>query len=38
MQYLFTTQKETIMKTTLLDWVGVVVLGVVLAAIFVGGI
>ena len=32
------TQKETMMKTTLLDWVGVVVLGVVLAAIFVGGI
>jgi len=26
------------MKTTLLDWVGVVILGVVLAAIFVGGI
>jgi hypothetical protein len=38
MQYLLTTQKETIMKTTLLDWVGVVILGVVLAAIFVGGI
>jgi len=26
------------MKTTLLDWLGVVILGVVLAAIFVGGI
>jgi len=26
------------MKTTVLDWIGVVVLGVVLAAIFVGGI
>jgi len=30
--------KEKVMKTTLLDWVGVVILGVVLAAIFVGGI
>jgi len=26
------------MKTTLLDWIGVVILGIVLAAIFVGGI
>jgi len=30
--------KEKVMKTTVLDWIGVVVLGVVLAAIFVGGI
>jgi hypothetical protein len=30
--------KGKVMKITLLDWLGVVILGVVLAAIFVGGI
>jgi hypothetical protein len=30
--------KEKVMKTTLTDWIGVVILGVVLAAIFVGGL
>jgi hypothetical protein len=30
--------KGKVMKVTLLDWLGVVILGVVLAAIFVGGI
>jgi hypothetical protein len=30
--------KEKVMKTILTDWIGVVILGVVLAAIFVGGL
>jgi hypothetical protein len=30
--------KEKVMKTAIFEWVGVVILGITLAAIFVGGI
>ena len=37
MQYLLTTQKETIMKQQIIEWSAVIVMGIILGAMFAYG-